>query len=369
MALQAYTTPADYAEPDYLLEWDDTVYIEPDYFVTGYIGNMVYAAVDLSFTATTTAIVTRIYSATTDLSLSFTTTQSADRTRSAELALSSQVSTTSSTARIRSSATSLSASWTSSAAAVKIARSAVAFNFSSETSFRPLRIFQNSVTLSAFAFDTFAAGRIRSTQSDVSSKFSMTADPIRIRDARLAPVTGIHFGGDRFLKLTPTPQDPYTNGTKTQFSYDYGIYYNTPAAVIGKDLIVSLWARVDPSLSRGTMLSTDMSNAVGLQNYQNAYGFKFGGLSGSDHTNGGIANSSIDVAGFGPNGGGGIAIGTPYYPDNNWHHYLTHILQWDAGTGSTHFSVSSITRMCRRGRPRDARRRRRKPTAPCSIIP
>jgi len=367
----------DYVAEGYNEVQNTAWYIESDYSETGYViqgttqsgeaavsaASTITAAADRfrdgTLTATTTATFTtitlRIKSALATLSSDFTLSASSAVVRSGLTNLQSDFSLTIDADDINSAVLSAftNATLNSSASVNRPAESTI--TIIGDLVVAALRIKQGSTSLSAFNTVVTVSARIRSTQSDMFVATIFSATPVKVFGASTRESsTGLNFNGSRFLKISPTPQLSYTNGAKQQFRYDNNTNVEKYASAVGKDFIVSVWARVDPTLNRGALLSTDMTNETGLQNAENIWSWRFTGLSGNNHTTGGTTNSSIDLGMSQPPvpgvpGGGGYGMGVVTFPDNEWHHYAAHILQMDASTGGFNPSYISIARFYRDG--------------------
>lgn len=348
----------DYAEDGYWAVGNTAWYIEGDYFQDGYViqgtTHSGEAAISAAFAITATSARTRPSDATVSSSalasatvlrvrpaaISLTSTASvtadADDINGGSVSISASSSLTSQGDRTRTVNTNLTstASLTAQARADKVADS----NLIVEALWyaKSLRIKPANSSLEAFNTQLSSTARIRSTQSDMTVSTAFSATAIKVHGARVgSPTTGLHFSGDRYITVNPTPVSAYP-GTlslplQNAASPAFGSYVgDVDAAAAGQGLIVSIWAR-QSTLSTQNRNLLSSSTFETISGARSDYRFTLGGMN--------TVTNSVDI-GFtgvddanGPTYIPGIGIGAPFIPDTEWHHFLWHFTQFNDTVG------------------------------------
>ena len=286
MALIKYVDTG-YAVIDYFLEWDDSVYLEPDYVEDGYVGNFVFAAAELTVNASHSAEPLRILQ--NDLAVTATTSIIANQTkiRFGDASVSSSFSLTS-TAEKQASAI------------ANLQVVATIDNFGG-------RLPTASANLDAFNTVATFAGRIGNGTVLMEVVAVVTALGGKLKSASV----------NNYLQLqNPTPYlGVYTDGTtdvKTELFSE--VYTRIGSTVQGVD-----------DLSWGT-------DSVAISFYAQRFTSEGGTIFSSDGRDSNrelaiqlsLTNSSISLKqnySAGTTGGFNESLSFASIPNNEWHHY------------------------------------------------
>jgi hypothetical protein len=305
-----------YAVIDYFLEWDDSVYLEPDYVAPGYVGNIVTA--DAVLTAVTAQVSTpqrqRQFASAVTVSTEITATS--NKIKSAGVTASSAAIVESSAIRTFSLDSSLNNDTTISA------QSNVLFDASSDRTLVAMLVaVPNRVRPADSVFEAFNTTVVVATTQKLgqSALTVTTASSVRanylIAGATVvttsASPTGIRFDSDNQPLLRPLWQPTGSAVRPTSVSFEAG----------GTTSTVAHWLRVDGQgclwSSAGGDLTSALTYYVGF--YKVSDGFEW--------------RSVVWQMGFGP-----VATQTLKWTTSHdvtqWHHY---ILDFASGTSNRLF--------------------------------
>lgn len=315
MALIKYVDTG-YAVIDYFLEWDDSVYLEPDYVEAGYVGNVVPAEAALTAATVQESIPLKILQFDAAVTASAAISATSNKIKSADCTASSAATVESSAARTFSLDSSLNSDTTVSAEsavtfAAASAKTLVAMMVAVPNRVRPadsaFEAFNTTVTAATVQRLAQAALTLTTTSS-VRANYLIAGATVITTSA--AP-TGIRFDSDNQPLLRPLWQPTGSAVRPTGVSFEAG----------GTTRTVAHWLRVDGQgclwSSAGGDLSSTLTYYVGF--YRVSDGFEW--------------RSVVWQTGLGP-----VSSQTLKWTTNHdvtkWNHY---ILDFASGTSNRLF--------------------------------
>jgi len=193
-----------------------------------------------------------------------------------------------------------------------------------------------NATLTAFDTVVTVSARIRSTQSDMVSTTTFSAVAVKVHGARIGEVsTGLHFSGDRYITINPTPIAAYPGTYSLALQDAASPAFGSTVGYVdvgggGNGFIVSIWARQSQTSAQNRSLLSS-STYESVSGAKSDYRFNLGGMNTVTNS-ADIGFTGVDDAN-GPTYVPGIGIGAPFIPDTEWHHFLWHFTQFNNSVG------------------------------------
>jgi len=346
-----------YIVADYFQQGKDSDYFFPDYIQDGYVAAPIISGQVLANTISSlTSTITRLQLPVANLSTTSTVTTIGDKIISLTVNYSSQTTLTSLGVKQANVSTALSSVTTLTSEANKtvspvitLASAATVTADSNYTASPSISLSTNAFLVSVAstikkagavltAFDTVVtvSARIRSTQSDMVSTTTFSAVAVKVHGARIGEVsTGLHFSGDRYITVNPTPIAAYPGTSSLALQDTSSPAFGSTVGYVdvggaGNGFIVSIWARQSQTSTqnRSLLSSSTFASVLGAKS---DYRFNLGGMNTVTNS-ADIGFTGVDDAN-GPTYVPGIGIGAPFIPDTEWHHFLWHFTQFNDPIG------------------------------------